>query len=135
MKNTILILLSILTLSCSNPKKNLEFAICKDSIQYWNYEWPHRRSEFFGFTFSFNKNGKALKYSYDKKSNTRALFTDYHYSGIERWKVTKDSILTLFGSDMKITSYSENEIYCVDKITEENVKFIKVKKSNLNIVE
>ena len=53
--------------------------MCKDSIQYWNYEWPRYRAQYYGFTFSLN-----------------------------RWSVSKDSILSIMRDKEKITRYTDD---------------------------
>ena len=135
MKNPVLFLLLLLSIGCENTQKDIEYIICKDSIRYWNYEWKHKHSESFGFTFSFDTNGKVLKYSHRKESNTRKLFEDSHVPGFGSWKVTKDSVLTFMNSQYKITSYSKDTIHSIDKNTKENVNFIRVEESDLNIVK
>jgi hypothetical protein len=32
-------------------------------IGYWNYEWPRKGAEYWGFTFKFMKNNKLQKLS------------------------------------------------------------------------
>jgi hypothetical protein len=128
----IILLLVLLCFGCANPKKDLEYLICKDSIQYWNYEWPHYRSQFYGFTFSFNKNGKLLKYSFNKETNVRRFFGDEDF-GYGNWNVTKDSILTFMGAREKIVSYSEDTIHAIKMETGEKISYIRVNKKELNI--
>jgi hypothetical protein len=130
-----ILLLSIFIISlvsCKNNQKEMQFLICKDSIQYWNYEWPHYRSENYGFTFSFNKNGKILKYSFNKDTNERRFFADNHRPGYSNWNVSEDSILTLFDSPCKILKMTEDTIYVFESETRLKAKYIRVK-SELNI--
>ena len=72
----ILVLVLCISFGCANKQKELEHLICRDSVQYWNYEWPRKRAEYYGFTFSFDKNGELIKYSYSKVKNKRWKFWD-----------------------------------------------------------
>lgn len=60
MKN-VLVLSLLISIGCTNKQKELEYLICKDSIQYWNYEWPRDRAQYYGFTFNLSKNGNYKK--------------------------------------------------------------------------
>ncbi len=120
---------------CNNNRKSLKYLICRDSIQYWNYEWPRERAAYFGFTFSFDKDGKVKKYSFSKIKNRRILFTDYHQTPDLTWSVSKDSILTFFGSSSKIVYYSEDTII-IEPFDSDKIKEMLIRvKGNLNINE
>ncbi|WP_427873479.1 hypothetical protein [Flavobacterium sp. MMS24-S5] len=127
-----LILFVLLCLSCTNKKQELEYLICKDSIQFWNYEWPRDRSEFYSFTFSFDNEGNVVKYSYNKIKNKRIIFTDHPKQFKKKWNVTNDSIFTFFGSAKKIIRYTEDSIFVVYPETKEIGYFLRVK-NKLNI--
>lgn len=130
----ILILIAFLSFSCKNKQEELKYLICKDSVQYWNYEWPRDRAQYYGFTFAFNKNGKLKKYSYSKVKNKRWEFTDIRDPNIRKWSVTKDSILTVMGVKKKIIRYTKDTIYAINLEDKTNVYYIKVK-GDLNIEE
>ncbi len=105
----------IFFLSCSNNKqKELEYLICKDSVQYWNFEWPRERSKFYGFTFSFEKGGKLKKFSFNKETNIRNIYWDIDNPEICKWSVSKDSILKIMGSKVKILKYNTDTIFTLD---------------------
>lgn len=110
----IFILVLFISFGCTNKQKELENLICKDSIQYWNYEWPRERAKYYGFTFSFDKSGELKKYSFNKVKNRRTLFWDIQDPDINKWSVTKDSILKIMGDKEKIIRYTEDTIYVVD---------------------
>ncbi|MEN2487941.1 hypothetical protein AAYQ05_09100 [Flavobacterium sp. B11] len=126
----VIILSLLISIGCTNKQKELEYLICKDSIQYWNYEWPRDRAEYYGFTFSFDKQGNVLKYSFNKEKNERRLFTDIQNDN--KWSITKDSILSFMGGNKKIVKITPDTIYAINLKTKEKVSFIRVK-GNLNI--
>lgn len=136
MKKTILNFLVIMSFSnCTNKKKELENLICKDSIQYWNVEWPRERADFYGFTYSFDKNGNVKKYSFDKVDNSRSLFEDYSVKTNLKWSVTSDSILRIMEFDEKIKRYTTDSIFTESKYsdgTKSKSIYIRVK-GKLNI--
>lgn len=96
MKRMLLLILFIMS-GCTNKQEELSYLICKDSIQYWNYEWPRERAEYYGFTFGFDKNGTVKKYSYNKEKNKRWFFGDNRDPYNNKWSVTKDSIFKVMG--------------------------------------
>ncbi|MHA3789522.1 hypothetical protein ACX0HA_15025 [Flavobacterium hauense] len=128
-----IILIAILFCACSPKENNLKYLICKDSIQYWNYEWPRVRSEYYGFTFSFDKNGKVVKYSYDKEKNIRRLFTDGIDMSKEKWSISEDSIFKFMKDSEKIIKFNEDTIFAIDLLTKQKVYYVRVK-GDLNIV-
>lgn len=131
MKKVIIVSL-LITFGCTNKQKELEYLISKDSVQYWNYEWPRDRTQYYGFTFSLNKNGKLKKYSFDKVENKRRYFWDIQDPDISKWSVSKDSILTIMGVKKKITRYSEDTIHAINLEDNTKVYYVRVK-GNLNI--
>ncbi|MEO7977682.1 hypothetical protein [Flavobacterium sp.] len=128
----VIILSLLISISCTNKKKELEYLICKDSTQYWNYEWPRYRAQYYGFTFSLNKNGKLKKYSFDKVENKRRYFWDIQDPDISKWSVSKDSILTIMGVKKKIIRYTEDTIHAINLEDKTKVYYVRVK-GNLNI--
>ncbi|KAF2337488.1 MAG: hypothetical protein REI96_22060 [Flavobacterium nitrogenifigens] len=128
----IIIFILVISFSCKNRKEKLEYLICKDSVQYWNYEWPRERANYHGFTFSFDKNGKVTKYSFSKVKNKRWIFSDIPDTSIYRWEITNDSILIVMGTKKKIIRYTEDTIYAIDIESNENVYYTRVK-GNLHI--
>lgn len=132
-KNVISILILFFLLGCSDKKGELEYLICNDSIQYWNYNMIRDKQNVW-FTFSFNKNGDVIKYSFNKKKNKRWFFDDNHVPGYGKWNVSKDSIFSFMGSSMKIIRYSEDTIYVKDVETNANEYFIRAK-GDLHIIE
>jgi len=131
MKKTIILSLFIF-FSCANKQNELQFLLCKDSVQYWNYEWPRYRAEYYGFTFSLDKNGDVKKYSFDKVENKRRYFWDIPDPSINRWSVSKDSILSIMGVKEKIIRYTEDTIYTVNIKDKSKGYYVRVK-GNLNI--
>jgi hypothetical protein len=127
-----IILLVLICLGCTNKKQELEYLICKDSIQYWNYEWTRDRAEFYGFTFSFDNKGNAVKYSYNKTKNERRIFTDHPRQFKKKWYVTNDSLFTFFDSTKKIIRYTEDTIFVIYPETKEKGYYVRVK-GKLNI--
>ena len=128
----ILVLVLCISFGCANKQKELEYLICKDSVQYWNYEWPRKRAEYYGFTFSFDKNGKLKKYSFDKVENKRRYFWDIQDPDINKWSVTKDSVLKVMGDKEKILRYTEDTIYTVSLKYKIKSYYVRVKE-DLNI--
>ncbi len=128
----IIILVLFISFSCTNKQKELKYLICKDSIQYWNYEWPRERAKYYGFTFSFDKSGKLKKYSYNKVKNKRWEFWDIQDPDINNWSVTKDSILKIMGDKEKIISYTEDTIQTVSLKYKTKSYYVRVK-GDLNI--
>lgn len=128
----VIILSLLISFSCTNKQKELEYLMCKDSIQYWNYEWPRERAQYYGFTFSLDKDGNLKKYSFDKVENKRRYFWDIPDPSASRWSVSKDSILNIMGDKEKITRYTEDTIYTISLEDKTKSYYIRVK-GNLNI--
>jgi hypothetical protein len=129
------ILPAIVVASCSSPSEKIkDVVLYNDSVGYWNYEWPRDRAEFYGFTFKLSKDGKLLKYSFDKVENKRRLFSDYGGEPRLEWGVADDSIFTLmnYNSQIKVTKYNKDTIWMYNKERKRNTMFIKVK-GDLNI--
>ncbi|WP_374173591.1 hypothetical protein [Flavobacterium tructae] len=131
MKKILFVILLIL-IGCTNKQKELEYLICKDSIQYWNYEWPRDRAQYYGFTFSLSKDGKLKKYSYDKIKNRRSFFWDIQDPDISKWSVSKDSVLTVMGDKDKIIKYTDDTIYVISLQNKTKSYYVRVKE-DLNI--
>lgn len=136
MKNITLLIGAFALMSCKNPQKEIKKTILyNDSIGYWNYEWPRDRSEFYGFTFKFDKNGKISKYSFSKIKNKRWPFGGYGDILVDyTWNISQDSILTYLGGKEKIIKYNTDTIWLYDKEMNYNSMLIKVK-GDLNIEE
>jgi hypothetical protein len=116
----LLLLLLLLLLSCSNKKKELEYLICKDSIQYWNVDRESNEDvEIYSFTYSFAKNGDVKKYGYRVDLNKRYPQSDC--SPIDpndclKWSIKEDYIVyKMYNFKDKIIQISKNEdtIYAV----------------------
>lgn len=131
MKKSIILTLFII-FSCTNKQNELKYLLCKDSIQYWNYEWPRYRADYYGFTFILDKNGDVKKYSFDKVENKRRYFWDIPDPSINRWSVSKDSILSIMGVKEKIFRFTEDTIYTVNIKDKSKGYYVRVK-GNLNI--
>ncbi|WP_017498023.1 hypothetical protein [Flavobacterium sp. WG21] len=128
----ILIVILLISIGCTNKQKELEYLICKDSTQYWNYEWPRDRAQYYGFTFSLSKDGKLKKYSYDKIKNRRSFFWDIPDPDISKWSVSKDSVLTVMGDKDKIIKYTDDTIYVISLQNKTKSYYVRVK-GDLNI--
>lgn len=115
--------------SCSDGSEKMKYLICKDSVQYWNYNLTSDNQNVW-FTFSFDKNGKVKKYSFYK--NKRWLFEDYPRKTSLEWSVTKDSIFSFMGTSDKIIKISDDVISTIDLQTKEKHIYYRVK-GNLNI--
>ena len=93
-----LLLLSIIAisfLSCNFKQRKMEYLICKDSIQYWDYI-PDGRGASIKSGFGFNKKGIAKDFHIYEKGN-RWVAKDCENSTkyeCEKWSVTEDSIFT-----------------------------------------
>lgn len=131
MKKAIILSL-LISFGCTNKQKELKYLICKDSIQYWNYEWPRDRAQYYGFTFSLDKEGNSKKYSFSKKQNKRCEFWDIPDPSVNRWSVSGDSILSIMGVKKKIIRYTEDTIYAINLEDKTKVYYIRVK-GDLNI--
>ena len=69
-RNTIFLLTTLSLISCKKPKDKIEdIVLYQDCIGYWNYEWPRKGAEYWGFTFKFMKNNKLQKLSFNKIEN------------------------------------------------------------------
>jgi hypothetical protein len=119
-----------LFINCVDNSKKLSYQICKDSIQYWNYN-SIRDGQSDWFTFSFDKKGIVKKYSFYK--NKRWLFSDYPGPVSNKWTVTEDSILTFLWSSVKIIKISGDTLYAIGIDDNKKEKFIRVIKGDLNI--
>lgn len=115
--------------SCSDNSEKMKYLICKDSIQYWNYNMVSANQNVW-FTFSFDKNGNVKKYSFFK--GKRWIFEDYPRSGSLKWGVTGDSIFKYLESSEKIIKISDDTIYSIDLQTKEKYTYYRVK-DDLNI--
>lgn len=121
--------------SCSSPSDKIKNVVLyNDSIGYWDYEWSRDRAEFYGFTFKLSRDGKLLKYSFDKVENRRRLFVDEGIDQRLEWGIANDSIFTLmnYNSQIKVTKYNKDTIWLYDKKDRERSMLIKVK-GDLNI--
>ena len=118
-RNTIFLLTTLFLISCKKPKDKIEdIVLYQDSIGYWNYEWPRKGAEYWGFTFKFMKNNKLQKLSFNKIENKRWAWNDYPYvESIYRWGVANDSIFTFmnYNSKIKITKYNKNAINLINQ--------------------
>jgi hypothetical protein len=128
-----LFLMLFITFGCTNKQEELNYLICKDSIQYWNYEWPRERAEYYGFTFGFNKNGTVKKYSYNKEKNKRWLFGDNRDPYNDKWSVTEDSIFKVMGDRDKIIRYTKDTIYVINIKYKIKGYYVKIKPESLNL--
>ncbi len=137
-RNTIFLLTTLFLISCKKPKDKIEdIVLYQDSIGYWNYEWPRKGAEYWGFTFKFMKNNKLQKLSFNKIENKRWAWNDYPYvESIYRWGVANDSIFTFmnYNSKIKITKYNNDTIWLFDNENKRNSLLIKVK-GNVKIEE
>jgi hypothetical protein len=133
--NKSIIFLLIFLISCHNNNENrLKKFICNNDKGYWNYEWPRKRADYYGFTFKFNCDGSVTKYSFSKIKKTRRKFIDNHYPGYSKWSINNDSVLVLFDTNFKLTKVLKDTIYCIEIESKEKVKFIRVVE-NLNIID
>lgn len=123
----------LIFISCSSSSENMSNLICNDSIQYWNYNMIRDKQNVW-FTFSFNKNGEVLKYSYNKNKQIRWLFNDYHFETKFTWSISNDSVLSFMGSKSKIVKITKDYIQAKDIETNEKKEYFRVK-GNLNIHE
>jgi len=122
----------MLICSCTSKEKRLKHILTGDSIAYWNYEWPRDRAEYWGFTFSFDKEGNVKKYSFRKKENDRFLFTDDGIVPDRKWRISGDTVLRFYYLDIpcKIVKYSKDTIFLNE--FNKNTMLIRVK-GDLNI--
>ena len=125
----------ILIYSCTSKEEKLKHILTRDSIAYWNYEFPRDRAEYWGFTFSFDKDGNAKKYSFNKIKNDRVLFNDDGVVPDKKWRISGDTVLRLNYLDIpfKVIKYSKDTIFLKD-LDNENTMLIRVK-GDLNIKE
>lgn len=129
----VLTLAVLICFGCNNKQRELEYLICRDSIQYWNIEWPRDRAEYYGFTFSFDKKGNVVKYSYNKTNKFRFVFTDHPRMFKKTWNVTDDSIFTVFETPRKIIRYTDDTIFVLNPETNTKSYYVRVK-GKLNIL-
>lgn len=122
-----------LCMSCLDNSKKLHFLISNNNIKYWNYNMI-RGEQNVWFTFSFDKNGNVIKYSFNKKDNKRWLFADYGYDKEFKWSVSKDSIFKFMGNTEKIMKFSGDTLFTFNLEDKEIKKYVCVK-GNLNIQE
>jgi hypothetical protein len=130
MKYLLLVYCLFLT-SCIDNTEKLKSLICNDSIQYWDYNMIRGKQNIW-FTFSFDKNGNVIKYSFNKKSNKRWIFTDYGYDSKFKWSVTSDSIFEFMGDKKKILRYTKDTIYTISLKDQDKSYYVRVK-GDLNI--
>ena len=130
-KEYFFLLITLSIISCKKPKDKIEdIVLYQDSIGYWNYEWPRKGAEYWGFTFKFMKNNKLQKLSFNKIENKRWAWNDYPYvESIYRWGIANDSIFTFmnYNSKIKITKYNKDTIWLFDNKNKRNSLLIKVK--------
>lgn len=128
-KIKILIICFAFFYSCSKSSEKINYLICKDSIQYWNYNMISKQRNIW-FTFSFDKNGNVKKYSFYK--GKRWLFEDYPNKPDLKWSVSNDSIFRFLGVSEKITKICNDTIFSVNIKSREKNIYYRVK-GNLNI--
>lgn len=125
------IIFLLIFISCSSSSENMSYLICNDSIEYWDYNMI-RNEQNIWFTFSFDKNGEVLKYSYRKDKQLRWLFNDYRFQTKFTWSISNDSVLSFMGSKSKIVEITKDYILAKDLITDEKNEYFRVK-GNLNV--
>lgn len=131
----VLIFIFYFQIGCKSKVEKLQYLICKDSIQYWDYEWPRENAERHGFTFSFDKKGECVKYSNAKVRKKRTLFPDDFWEGRENWHFINDSILYCYTTYNKVISYSEDTIHLADLCNNLYRSMLIRVKGDLNIIE
>ena len=137
MKKTVL-LLSIFIFSCTNKQKEIEYFLCKDSIQYWNYEWKRNFPDEFGKTFSFNKNGNLNNYLFLKNSGLRKMYKE-DVENLYKWSIHSDSILKIMDHKSNvfntyvILKYSSDSIKLVD-LEYKDTSFLYLEKKKFKIL-
>lgn len=115
--NYILLLFLILT-SCNHSVKELKNLTTNDSIENWNYEWKRKYPNEFGRTYSFNKNGSLLKYSYIKVNGLREIYWE-NLEKADTWTIGSDSLL-------KFHKYNNNvyEVYKIHMLSKDSIQLI-----------
>jgi hypothetical protein len=97
--------------SCSRNKENLEYLICKDSLQYWDLVSCKKQDVSVFLTYSFKKDGTYTMYDIDKVGNRRIMTYGNGDVEIEKWSISNDSIFTINVGKSKITRCNEDTIY------------------------
>ena len=72
------------------------------------------------------------QYSFDKVKNKRRYFWDIQDPDINKWSVSKDSVLTIMGDKKKITRYTEDTLYTISLEDKTKSYYVRVR-GNLNI--
>jgi hypothetical protein len=107
-KQLVFIIILIAT-GCNKTKNKLEYQICKDSIQYWRwefYDYGIKHAQI----FRFDKNMFA-QYYIDKDGNARQMTCGDNIVVYLKWSVSNDSVLTMNSSKSKILKWTEDTIF------------------------
>jgi hypothetical protein len=89
-----IIIFLLFAISCTQKNANLEYLICRDSVQYWRWKNYYEDSIFWDIS-RFDNHGNFKWYWIDKHRNIRSLI-DHNDKDIRfKWYVTNDSILVI----------------------------------------
>lgn len=109
-RNQLVFIIALIATSCNQTKNKLEYQICKDSIQYWRWDY-----HYFGIKYSdifrFDKNLVAIPYWSDKAGNVRLLTNNDGSEVSYKWSVSNDSVLTMNSSKSKILKWTKDTIF------------------------
>jgi len=117
--------------SCSRNKENLEYLICKDSLQYWDLVSFNKQDVTVFLTYRFKKDGTYTTYDIDKDGNRRIMTYGNGDMAIEKWSISNDSIFTINVGKSKITRCNKDTIF-LGRIEKRNL-LIRVK-GKINLI-
>ena len=109
--NGIFICSLFLLSGCSQKKNKIEYLICRDSIQYWDFISNTQQKSEIDETYCFKKGGSFIRYYFGKDGNRRILTNADNEVVVGKWSISNDSIFTIDFGRIKIANYNEDTIF------------------------
>lgn len=120
MRNTLLLLIIVLSSCIKDRKKELTYFLTNDSCKYWDMVYnpsfydKSKSKTFPYFCYSFDKSKNWYFYSYDK--GKRKPYEQHDIVITQRWSLISDTSIMLGGKMYKIEKLTKDTfIYASDK--------------------
>lgn len=122
-----LIIIAISFINCSRTKKDLEYIICANNLQYWDLiSFNEQKAEVIS-TYCFRKDGTYITYDIERDNTRRIMTYSTGEVAIEKWSISNDSILMINVGYSKITRYNSDTIFLGNNKTSDILVRIKNK--------
>jgi hypothetical protein len=100
----------VFLLSCSDSKKEIQYIICKDSLQYWDLVSYSKAKVETTLTYCFKKDGSYTMYNVSDDGLRTIMTYGSGEVAIEKWSISNDSIFTINVGKSKILKYNLDTI-------------------------